>query len=160
LIKVAADRDALGSGANPADVRAAERALAGAQTDFDKAQAELDRLNGLPDPAAVASADRDVVRAQTALQVAQAARVDQNFTQSQKDAAVANAQLSLQDAQDRLNAAKQPPAASDLAIAQRNQQIARTAVDVAKQSLENARKGPDQTTVDAAEQAVNNAQTV
>jgi multidrug efflux pump subunit AcrA (membrane-fusion protein) len=160
LNKATADRDNLQNGANPADVRAAERVLAGAQTDFDKAQAEVDRLTRGPDPAAVASSERDVSRAQTALQVAQAARVDNNFTQAQKDAAIANAKLNLQDAEDRLGAAKQPPAASDVAIAQRNLQIARAAVDIAKQSLETIKQGPDQAALDAAEQAVANAQTV
>ena len=159
LNKVTADRDNLQRGANPADVRAAERMLASAQTDFDKAQAEVERLNRGPDPAAVAAAERDIARAQTALQVAQAARVDPtNFTQVQKDAAIANARLSVQDAQDRLTALKQPPAAADVAIAQRNQQITRAAVEVAKQSLDAIKKGPDQTALDVADQAVDNAQ--
>lgn len=161
LIKVTNDRDNLQRGANPADVRAAERGLASAQTDLDKAQAEVDRLNRGPDPAAVAAADRDVARAQTALQVAQATKVDNtNVTQVQKDAAVANAKLNVQDAQDRLSALKQPPAAADVAIAQRNLQTAKQAADVAKQNLETIKKGPDQTTLDAADQAVDNAQAV
>jgi HlyD family secretion protein len=161
LIKVTADRDNLQRGANPADVRAAERGLASAQTDLDKAQAEVDRLNRGPDPAAVAAADRDVARAQTALQVAQATKVDNvNVTQVQKDAAVANSKLNVQDAQDRLAALKQPPAAADVAIAQRNLQTAKQAADVARQNLDTIKKGPDQTTLDVADQTVDNAQAV
>jgi multidrug efflux pump subunit AcrA (membrane-fusion protein) len=161
LVKVTNDRDTLYKGANPADVRAAERSLAAAQTDLDKAQAAFDALNRGPDPNAVAAAERDVARAQTALQVAQATKVDNvNVTQTQRDALVANSKLNVQDAQDKLNALKQPPAASDVAIAQRNLQVAQQAVAVDRQTLDAVKKGPDQATLDAADQAVDNQQTV
>lgn len=159
LAKTTADRDALAKGPNPNDVRTAERNLAAAQTQLDKAQSDLDKLTGGPDPNAVAAAQRDVTRAQTALQVAQATKVDKiNVTQAQKDALVSNAQLNLQDAQDRLNELKQPPAASDVAIAQRNLQVAKQTADAAKQALDQVKQGADQATIDAANQAVDNAQ--
>jgi multidrug efflux pump subunit AcrA (membrane-fusion protein) len=161
LNKATADRDSLHRGANATDVRAAERLLAGAQTDLDRAQADVDRLTRGPDPAAVAAADRDVARAQTALQVSQAVKVDNtSVTQAQKDAQIANARLNLQDAQDKLTAIKQPSAASDVVIAQRNLQVAKAAVDAARQNLDTVKKGPDQATLDAADQAVDNATAV
>src|SRR5207248_2637893 len=140
-------------GANPTDVRNAERGVASAQTDLDKAQAEVDRLTRGPDPVAVAGAERDVQRAQTALQVAQSQKVDgKEVTQPAHDALVANAKLNVQDAQDKLSALKQPPAASDLAIAQRNLQTAKSNLDVATQTLNAIKQGPDEATLDAAQQ--------
>jgi len=159
LAKANADLERLQKGANPDDVRAAERAVASAQTNVDTAQAEVDRLTRGPDPAVVRSAERDVERAQTALKVAQATKADGiNVTQTQRDALIANAQLSLQDAEDRLAKAKQPPDARDLAIAQRNLQVAKTALDQAKERLDLVKQGPDQGTLDAAQQAVDAAQ--
>src|SRR5215472_13628439 len=73
--------------------------MASAQTNFDTAQAEVDRLTRGPDPAVVRSAERDVERAQTALRVAEATKADgTSVTQTQRDALIANAQLTLQDA--------------------------------------------------------------
>ena len=95
LTKAQADLDRLQKGANPDDVRAAERAVASAQTNVDTAQGEVDRLTRGPDPAVVRSAERDVERAQTALKVAQATKADgTNVTATQRDALIANAQLS------------------------------------------------------------------
>ncbi|HEY3057950.1 MAG TPA: HlyD family efflux transporter periplasmic adaptor subunit [Chloroflexota bacterium] len=159
LNKAQADLDRLNKGANPDDVRAAERAVASAQTNVDTATAEVDRLTRGPDPAVVRSAERDVERAQTALKVAQATKADgTNVTQTQRDALIANAQLSLQDAEDRLAKAKQPSDPRDLAIAQRNLQVARTALDQAKERFDIVKKGPDQATLDAAQQTVDAAQ--
>jgi len=159
LTKATADRDKLQSGPDPTAVRNAQTTLANAQSDVDKAQADLNKLTNGPDPDAVRAAERDVARAQTTLQVAQATKVDKvNVTQAQHDALVANAQLNVQDAQDKLNQLKQPPSASDVAIAQRNLQIAKSAADAAKQNLDTIKQGADQATIDAANQAVDNAQ--
>jgi HlyD family secretion protein len=159
LTKAQADLERLQKGANPDDVRAAERAVASAQTNADTAQGEVDRLIRGPDPAVVRAAERDVERAQSSLKVAEATKADGvNVSQTQKDALVANAQLSLQDAEDRLAKAKQPSDPRDVTIAQRNLQVARTALDQAKERLDLVRKGPDQATLDAAQQAVDAAQ--
>ena len=161
LTKAQSDRDTLQKGANPSDVRAAERVVTNAQTDLDKAQADVDRLTRGPDPTAVASAERDVQRAQTSLQVAQSQKVDgKEVTQTAHDALVANAKLGVQDAQDKLNNLKQPPAASDVSIAQRNLQTAKSNLDIAKQQLDTVKQGPDQATLDAADHAVDNAQAI
>lgn len=162
LAKAQTDQDNLQNGANPNDVRNAQAAVTSAQTDVDKAQTQVDLLNKSPDPAAIASAQRDVQRAQVALQVATAAKVDANNTQTMHDAAVANAKLNLQDAQDKLNAVQNPPAPdpSTVAIANRNLQSAQAALGLAKQNLDTVKKGPDQATLDAAQQAVDNAQAV
>ncbi len=160
LARAQADLDRLNRGPNPDDVRAAERALASAQTNVDTAQAEVDRLTRGPDPAVVRSAERDVERAQTALKVAQATKADgTNVTQTQRDALIANAQLSLQDAEDRLAKAKQPPDPRDVTIAQRNLQVAKTAADQARERLDLVKKGADQASIDAAQQVVDTAQT-
>lgn len=160
LAKAQADLDRLNRGANPDDVRAAERAVASAQTNVDTAQAEVDRLTRGPDPTAVRSAERDVERAQSALKVAQSTKADgTNVTAVQRDAIIQNAQLSLQDAEDRLARVKQPADPRDVTIAQRNLQVARTANDQAKERLEVVRQGADQATLDNAQQAVDNAQT-
>jgi len=159
LAKAQADLERLQKGANADDVRAADRAVASAQTNVDTAQGEVDRLTRGPDPAVVRSAERDVERAQSSLKVAEASKVDNvNVTQTQKDAQVANAQLSLQDAEDRLAKAKQPADPRDVAIAQRNLQVAKTALDQAKERQDLVKKGPDQATLDAAQQAVDAAQ--
>jgi multidrug efflux pump subunit AcrA (membrane-fusion protein) len=160
LAKATADLERLQRGANPDDVRAAERAVASAQTNVDTAQAEVDRLTRGPDPATVRSAERDVERAQTALKVAQATKADgTNVTQTQRDALIANAQLTLQDAEDRLAKAKQVADPRDVTIAQRNLQVAKTALDQARERLDLVQQGPEQTTLDAAQQAVDAAQT-
>lgn len=160
LNKATADRDRLMAGPNQADVIAAERALATAQTNLDTAQAEVDRLNRGADPNLVRAAERDVERAQTALKVAEATKADgTNVTQTQRDALIANAQLTLQDAQDRLAKIKQPADPRDITIAQRNLQVSRTAADQARERLDTVRKGADQATIDAASQNVDAAQT-
>jgi multidrug resistance efflux pump len=66
----------------------------------------------------------------------------------------------LQDAQDKLQSLKQPPAAADVSIAQRNLQVTQAALDPAKQNLDAIKKGPDQATLDAADQGVDNATAV
>ena len=160
LAKAQSDLDALNRGANPLDVRAAQTAVTNAMTDVDKAQAQVDALNKGPDTVAIATAQREVQRAQVALQVAQAAKVDVTTTQTMHDAAVANAKLNLQDAQDRL-AVVQAPAAPDpntVAIANRSLETAQAALSLAKQNLDIVRKGPDQATIDRQQQAVDNAQ--
>jgi HlyD family secretion protein len=160
LSRAQADLDRLNRGPNPDDVRAAERAMASAQTNVDTAQAEVDRLTRGPDPAVVRSAERDVERAQTALKVAEATKADgTSVTQTQRDALIANAQLTLQDAADRLAKAKQPPDPRDVTIAQRNLQVAKTAADQARERLDAVSKGADDATIDAAQQAVDAAQT-
>jgi multidrug efflux pump subunit AcrA (membrane-fusion protein) len=160
LTKVTADHDRLYRGPNPDDVHAAERALASAQTNLDTAQAEVDRLTRGPDQNAVRAAERDVERAQTALKVAQATKADgTSVTAAQRDAIIANSQLNLQDAQDRLTKIKQPTDPRDITIAQRNLQVAKTAADQAKERLDLVRNGADQATLDAADQAVDSAQT-
>ncbi len=160
LARAQAEVDRLKRGPNQDDVIAAQRALASAQTNVDTAQAELDRLTRGPDPTAVRSAERDVERAETALKVAQATKADgTNVTQTQRDALIANAQLTLQDAQDRLAKVKQPADQRDVTIAQRNVQVAKTAADQARDRLDVVQKGADQATIDTAQQAVDQAQT-
>jgi multidrug resistance efflux pump len=143
-----ADLAHLQGGADPAEVRAAKRDVDTAQTAVDKAQADLKRLTAGPDPEALRTAERDVQRAQNALAAAQA---DRSTTGPVHDAAVANAQLSLQDAQDRLTAVKTPPSPEDVAAAKRTLAAAQSTLQTAQERLAALQQGPDQEAIDQAQ---------
>jgi multidrug resistance efflux pump len=143
-----ADLAHLQGGADPAEVRAAKRDVDTAQTAVDKAQADLKRLTAGPDPEALRTAERDVQRAQNALAAAQA---DRSTTGPVHDAAVANAQLSLQDAQDRLTAVKTPPSPEDVAAAKRTLAAAQSTLQTVQERLAVLQQGPDQEAIDQAQ---------
>jgi RND family efflux transporter MFP subunit len=191
VAKAQADLDKLNGGANPADVAAAEQAvntarlaqqkaeadlarvqsgpdaqavrdaqvtLAGAQNDAQKAQADLDALTS-KDPRLTAAAEREVDRARVFLQAAE------STTGPGKDVSVANAQIALKDAQDRLAAQQAPAPAWQVDVAKRNVDRAKLAVASAQDRLDKANQGSDplavataQSAVDAAKLAVQNAE--
>jgi HlyD family secretion protein len=191
VAKAQADLDKLNGGANPADVAAAEQAvntarlaqqkaeadlarvqsgpdgqavrdaqvtLAGAQNEAQKAQADLDALTN-KDPRQTAAAEREVDRARVFLQAAQ------TTTGPGKDVSVANAQIALKDAQDRLAAQQAPAPAWQVDVARRNVERAKLAVTSAQDRLDKANQGSDplavataQSGVDAAKLAVQNAE--
>jgi multidrug resistance efflux pump len=166
--KAEASRDALLTGPDQTTLRAAEVAAAQAQSAVDRSQAELARLQRGPDPAAVASAERQLERAQNALKLAQSTTVDSGKRsdktavaneRANRDAAIANAQLGLQDAQDRLAAVRQGPAPYQVEIARRDLEAAQAGLVAAQDHLDSLRKGPDQLTVDSANAAVESAHT-
>ena len=150
-----ADVDRLTRGADPADMRLAQRDVDTAQNDANKAQATLSHLNAGPDPAAITAAQRDVQRAQNALTAAQA---DKSATGAAHDAAVENARLTLQDAQDRLARASAPLDPQEVANAKLNLQAAQATLDNAKGRLTALQQGPDQSSIDAAQAALDAAE--
>jgi multidrug efflux pump subunit AcrA (membrane-fusion protein) len=113
------------------------------------------------DPQVVSSAQREVQRAEMALRTAEATRVDgsgsksaQRSAKASRDAAIANARLTLQDAQERLNAARRGPPPAELELARRAVVDAQAALDAARERYEIVKKGPDEMTLAAANQAV------
>ncbi len=145
-------------GPDPVQVRAAQRDVATAQTALDRAQADLERLTRGPDPVVVAAAEREVQRADLALRTAQASKVDKD-SRAAREAAIANAQLGLQDARDRLGRARQGPAPWETDVARRNVQVAQADLKAAQERLAEVLKGPDRLVIDAANLEVERART-
>jgi HlyD family secretion protein len=164
LHRAEADFARLKQGPDPTQLSAAEREVSTAQTTLDRARLDLERLvRG--DPSAVAAAQREVQRAELALRTAQNTRIESGGSssarrnaQAARESAIANARMSLQDAQERLNAARRPPPAAEVEIARRGVESAEAALQLAKERLEIVRKGPDEMTLAAANQAVEAAQ--
>jgi HlyD family secretion protein len=157
--------DRLSKGADPNDVRAAEREVAAAQSALDRARMEYDRLfRG--DPTAISAAEREVQRAELALRTAQSTRIDssgsreaQRTARASREAAIATARLAVQDAQERLAAARRGPDRAEVDVARRNVQSAQSALQTATERLEQVRKGPDELALATAHQAVESAET-
>jgi multidrug efflux pump subunit AcrA (membrane-fusion protein) len=97
------------------------------------------------------------------LKAAQAIPVDPkdphaDKARADKDAAVAFAQATLLDTQDKLNALQQPPNPTDVSVARGSVQVAKAKLDGAKQTLAEVQAGPDQASVDQAQGILDNAQ--
>jgi multidrug resistance efflux pump len=150
-----ADVDRLTRGADPAQVRLAQHDVDAAQNETNRAQQNLNRLNAGPDPDAITAAQREVQRAQNALTAAQA---DKGTTGAAHDAAVANARLTLQDAQDRLAKASAPVDPQEIATAKLTLQAAQATLENAKGRLAALQQGPDQDSIDSAQAALDAAE--
>jgi multidrug resistance efflux pump len=160
LQRAEADFERLKQGPDPNALRTAEREVAAAQGAVVRAKLEFERIS-TGDPQLVTSAGREVQRAQLALHTAEATRVDsrgskdaQRSAKLARDSAVASARLALQDAQDRLNAARRGPPPAEVELARRAVQDAQSALDAARERYENANKGPDEMTLSTANQVV------
>jgi HlyD family secretion protein len=159
LERAEADLARLKNGADPVDIRTAERDVITAESELARARAELNALSQ-PDSAAIRTAERDVDRAQGAIRDAQAMRVDGAVARAARDSAVRAAQVELQAAQDRLEALRQPPKATDLDLAKNKVQSAQLVVDNARDKLDKLRRPTAQSAIDAANAVVNRAQSV
>jgi len=157
LQKAQADYQRIASGPPDADVKSAERDLFSAQNSYAQAVAAVEKISQ-PDPIAVAAAQREVQRAQNSLRAAQNMKTNDGSTRQQKQIAVQNAVVDLQNAQDRLNQLQQGPPPMEVETARRNMLAARSAVDAARDKLEQVKRGPDQLTLQQAQQAVDAAQ--
>lgn len=162
-----ADAAKLAQGPDPEQVRAAERGLAAAQTAQVSAEADLDRLTQGPDQFQLRAAQREVDRAQSALTAAQQAQANASSSKSGDsgqsaaalNAAVVNAKLDLQAAQDALAKLTAPPRPEVVLAAQTKVDDAKAAVATAQEKLAVLRKGPDQLAIDKANAAVDSART-
>ncbi len=148
-----ADLGRLRAGADPAEVRTAERDALAAQADFDRAQMELGRLSSGPDTQAIRAAEREVDGAQASLKDAQ------NSKSGARDSDIRRAQANLDQAQERLAAARQGPRPGDVELARNKAQSARLALDDARERLDRVRRGPDSATIEAAKVAADRAHT-
>ena len=142
---------------DPTDLRAAERDMTAAQNSYARAVAAVEKVSQ-PDPVAVNAAARDVQRAELALRSAQAMKTTDRSSRFQKEIALRQAQADLQDAQDRLNRARQGASPSEVESARRDMLSARQDVETARQRLDLVRRGPTQLQVDQARAAVDSAQ--
>ncbi|MGH2354751.1 MAG: HlyD family efflux transporter periplasmic adaptor subunit [Chloroflexota bacterium] len=154
LQRAEADFARLKRGPDPVELRAAESAVLSAQTRLDRAQADLERLTRDADPYELRSAERDVARAQNSLRAAEALRTSDDASRAARDAAVANAQLSLQDAQDRLARVKERAKPAEVEVAKRTVEAVKLELEDARARLQRVRQGPDQLTLDVATAAV------
>jgi HlyD family secretion protein len=157
LQKAQADYQKLASGPDPADVRNAERDLFSAQNSYAQAVAAVEKVSQ-PDPVAVATAQREVQRAQLALRAAQNMKSNDSSSRTQKQIAVQNAAVDLQNAQDRLNQIQQGPPPMEVETARRNMLSARSSVDAARDKLAQVKRGPDQLALQQAQATVDAAQ--
>lgn len=153
--KSQSDYEKLLRGPEPDTLRAAEREYLTAQNALSRAQADLQKLIQ-PDPTALLAAEREVERARAALRVAEIAASSSVSTSSssgsassaralraERDAAVLNARLALQTANERLDAVRAGAPASEVMMARRNVTTSESAVASARDRLEVARQGPD-----------------
>jgi multidrug resistance efflux pump len=148
-----ADLARLRRGADQIDVRTAERDVVAAESELARAKAEQNVL-GQPDAAAVRSAERDLERAQNAMRDAQMMKVDSPAARTARDSAIRAAQADIQTAQDRLEALKAPPKASDVELARNKVQSAQLALDNARDKLEKVKRPATQSELDGASAAV------
>jgi RND family efflux transporter MFP subunit len=155
LAKAEADLQKLGA-PDPADLRAAEREVATAQNTYARAVAEVERVSQ-PDPTAMQAAQRDVQRAELNLRAANSTRTNDNASRNQKQIAVRNGQMELQDAQTRLNRVRQGAPPSEVESARRDMLAARADIETAREHLETVRRGPDPLVVEQARVAVEGA---
>jgi HlyD family secretion protein len=158
--------DKLVNGTDQSALRAAEREYLSAQNGLSRAQADLQKLRE-PDYVSMTAAEREVDRARSALRVAEIAAStpivrsssdagggSSRAMQAERQAAVLNARIALQSANERLRTVKAGPPAVDLLAAQRNLTAAQSALDAARDRMEQARQGPDSLTVSQAQLAV------
>ena len=149
LRQAEADAAKVNKGPDPVELRTAEKQVIDAQAAVTTAQADLDKLLNGPSAFDLRVAQREVDRAQASLNAARSVE-----KAADRDAAVAQAKLGLDDARDKLARLKQPPS-PDLV------QTARAKLDSAKAELANAqdkldalRRGPDKVTFDRTTAAV------
>src|SRR5207248_2236051 len=110
-------------------VREAESALKRAQADYEKTKAGATQADiqtaaavekmSQPDPTALAAAQREVVRAQNALRAAQSMKANDGSSRNQRQIAIQNAAVDLQNAQDRLNQVQQGAPPNEVEAAKR-----------------------------------------
>lgn len=157
--KAHADLDRAQSGPDPAEVRAAQRALQAAQAQVAQTQEDFNTLvNG--DPLQLETAQREVQRAQSAVATAQSAPVDPRGGDSARaahDAAVSDAQFSLQAAQDKLTRLKAGPSPATVAAARQKVEAAQDAVQAAQDKFDAIQQGPDRQTLESSQQAADHA---
>lgn len=155
LAKAESDLQKLGS-PDPTLVRTAERDLSNAQGAYARAVQSVEKVSQ-PDPVALSSAQRDVQRAELSLRSAQATKTTDRSSRFQKEISIRNAQADLQDAQDRLNRAKQGATPTEVDSARRDMLSARQEIDAARDRLETARRGPTPIEIEQAKTAVEGA---
>jgi multidrug efflux pump subunit AcrA (membrane-fusion protein) len=162
LSKAQAAQDKLNGGPDASVVRAATADVNTARIAADKAKADLDALLKGADPLALSAAQREVDRANAQLQLAQTAKldpkVDPTAAKISHDGAIADAQLAVQTAQDKLARLKLPPADLDVQTARQRVQATQDALTAANDKLATLQQPPDQAVVDAAQQSVDLAQ--
>ncbi len=161
LQKAQAAQDKLTSLPDSATVRQAQVDVQNAQIAAEKANADLQNLLRGPDPMVVQSAQRDVDRAKTNLQLTISSKPDPKLDPAAAklahDSAVADAQLAVQQAQDKLDKLQAPPADYDVQTAKQKAQNAQDALDAANAKFAALGNPPDQQTLDAAQAAVDAA---
>jgi HlyD family secretion protein len=155
LAKAEAELEKMG-GPDPDDLRMAAREMLAAQSSYARAVGAVEKVSQ-PDKAAISAAERDVQRAELSLKSAQAMRTSDRSSRIQKEVAVRNAQADLQDARDRLDQARQGPAAAAIEAARRDMVAARQDVEAARQRLDLVRQGPSPLEVEQARSSVERA---
>ncbi|MDQ6671982.1 MAG: biotin/lipoyl-binding protein [Chloroflexota bacterium] len=162
-------QDKLTAGPDPGVVRGSTADVANAQVSVDKAKSDLDALMKGADTVLFDQAQRELDRSATQLQLAQAMKPDPTLDPTSAklahDSAVADAQLAVQVAQDRLAKLKQPPSEIDVQSAKRRLANAQDVLTAATEKLNVLLEPADdsalaaaQTSVDLAQQAVDDAQ--
>jgi multidrug resistance efflux pump len=176
LQRAEVDQERLRRGPDPAVIRTAERELAAAQAAFNAAQAELNRVTQGPDPYELRAAERQLEQALAnaiAVETVDPARSTAgaragsptdipNSTLSSgaaRQAAITNARVAVDAAQDRLTKLREPPSAEVVNAARSKLADARRALSAAQEGLDAVRRGPDQLALATADAEVAKART-
>jgi HlyD family secretion protein len=161
LQKAQAAQDKLQNLPDSNTVRQAKVDVTSAQIAADKANADLQALLRGPDPIVLQSAQRDVDRAKTNLQLTISSTLDPKMDPAAAklahDSAVADAQLAVQTAQDKLDKLQTPPAEFDVATAKQKAQAAQDTLTAANAKFAGLGDPADQQSLDAAQAAVDAA---
>ncbi len=174
LQRAEADQERLRRGPDPAAIRTAERELAAAQAAFNAAQAELNRATQGPDPYEVRAAERQLEQALAnaiAVETADASRPASGVrtpgtadvpsstpaSGAARQAAITNARVAVDAAQDRLAKLREPPAADVVNAARSKLAEARRSLTAAQERLDAVQQGPDQLALAAADAEVTKA---
>lgn len=163
LQRAEVDLSRLRQGPDPVQLSTAEREVSAAQTALLRARLDLDRL-ARGDQTAISTAQRDLQRAELALRALQATKPANSGSSTARrneriarEQAITSARLTLQDAQERLELARRPPASGDVEVTRRGVQSAEVALHTALERYESVKKGADEMTLAAANQAVDAA---
>jgi len=152
----------IASGPTQADIRAAEQAVASAQANLLQAQSNLATLQAKPNPDDVKQAEIALEQAKDSLYSTQINRDatcgrGPGYQCDAANAQVMASEMSVQQAQLKLDIARKPATPDEIASAQKTVESAQAALDAAQAKLAQLKAGPSPTDLTSAKSALDSA---
>lgn len=152
----------IASGPTQADIRAAEQSVASAQANLLQAQSNLATLQAKPNPDDVKQAEIALEQAKDSLYSTQINRDatcgrGPGYQCDAANAQVMASEMSVQQAQLKLNIAKKPASPDEIAAAQKTLESAQAALDTAQAKLAQLKAGPSPADLSSAKSTLDTA---